>query len=98
MSGNVECGCWFKWTQDWWKAKDDSHQLHITYEWMMNHRKDVVLKLADFLGEKLSDDLVDLIEKRTAFKFMQNHPMSNYSTWDCMYMYISEKSFPFDIF
>ena len=79
MSGNCLYGDWFKWTRDWWKARDDSHILHLTYEWMKLHPREAIVKVAEFLGKKPTPELIDLIVQRTSFDFMKKHPKSNYS-------------------
>ncbi|XP_040831601.1 sulfotransferase 1C4 isoform X2 [Ochotona curzoniae] len=80
---SVGCVCWGSWhdhVKGWWKAKDQHNILFLFYEDMKKNPKHEIEKLAEFLGKKLDDKVLDQIVHHTSFDIMKQNPMANYST------------------
>ncbi|XP_007523587.1 sulfotransferase 1E1 [Erinaceus europaeus] len=79
MEGEVPYGSWYNHTQTWWEKRKNPRVLILFYEDLkMDIRKEVI-KIAQFLGKKLSEDLLDTIIKHTSFQEMKNNPSTNYT-------------------
>ena len=71
-------GDWLDHSLGWWKYRNHSNVLILTYESM---KKDIIAeikRIAIFSGKTLTSEKIDFIAKRTNFNTMKNNPMSNY--------------------
>ncbi|XP_040831600.1 sulfotransferase 1C4 isoform X1 [Ochotona curzoniae] len=80
LAGKVCWGSWHDHVKGWWKAKDQHNILFLFYEDMKKNPKHEIEKLAEFLGKKLDDKVLDQIVHHTSFDIMKQNPMANYST------------------
>ena len=61
----------------WWAHKDASNILILTYEQMKRNLRSAVTTVADFLGYKLTDDVIDKIVLETTFDKMKENDAAN---------------------
>ena len=61
----------------YWQHRDDDNLLIVFYEDIIANPKQVVQKVADFLGHNLSEECVDQIVQATRFEVMKENPMTN---------------------
>lgn len=93
MEGEVPYGSWYGHTQSWWEKRNNPQILFIFYEDMkVNIRKEVI-KLAQFLGKKLSEEILDKIIQHTSFQEMKNNPFTNYTMLEDQHMDQNEVKF-----
>ena len=71
MERNVEFGDYFDHVLSWWVHKDDKNVLIVKYEDMKINLPSAVAKVANFLCQDISQDLVDEIAHRTTFANMK---------------------------
>eukprot|EP00062_Callorhinchus_milii_P004402 gi/632942763/ref/XP_007886603.1/ PREDICTED: sulfotransferase family cytosolic 2B member 1-like [Callorhinchus milii] len=79
LEGKVMFGSWFDHVNSWWAIKDNEKIIHVSYEEMLEDMRGVLLKLSDFLGKKLSEEIIEVIVSQTKFCNMKQNKMSNYS-------------------
>ncbi|KAJ8025257.1 Sulfotransferase family cytosolic 1B member 1 [Holothuria leucospilota] len=75
--GTSPRGSWFDSVLPWWKKRHEPNVLFLKYEDMQKDLRGSVLKIANFLEYKLSDDQVDNIVAKSTFKAMKTDPMVN---------------------
>ncbi len=64
-------GDYFDHIVEWYKfLKDRKNTLIIRYEEMKTNLKEHVVKIAEFIGKELSDEVIDIIVERVTFKNM----------------------------
>ena len=78
MKGDVDFGNYFDHVLSWWAHKDDDNVLILTYEDMKKDLPSAVAKIAKFVGQDISQDLVDEIAHRTTFANMKRDSTANY--------------------
>uniref|UniRef100_A0A2I3FZW1 Sulfotransferase n=1 Tax=Nomascus leucogenys TaxID=61853 RepID=A0A2I3FZW1_NOMLE len=78
--GSVCWGSWHEHVKGWWEAKDKHRILYLFYEDMKKNPKHEIQKLAEFIGKKLDDKVLDKIVHYTSFDVMKQNPMANYSS------------------
>ncbi|CAL1276717.1 unnamed protein product [Larinioides sclopetarius] len=77
MKGEVDFGDYFDCLLSWYEHRNDPNVLFITYEQLKEDTKTYILKIAEFMGEKYKDMLVNDEEllndviKFTSFSFMK---------------------------
>ncbi|XP_051888797.1 sulfotransferase 2B1-like [Pristis pectinata] len=79
LEGRVMYGSWFDHIKSWWPAKDQDNFLFLTYEEMLQDTRSTLVKLGEFLGKQLSDDVIETIANQSKFNNMKQNNMSNYS-------------------
>ncbi|XP_070538804.1 3-beta-hydroxysteroid sulfotransferase-like isoform X2 [Ptychodera flava] len=70
IEGNVPFGSWFEHTLSWWKYKNESNVMLLTYEELFSDLQATVEKIAKFVGIKLSSDYVEYICKKCCMNKM----------------------------
>ena len=78
LKGDVDFGDYFDHVLSWWVHKDDKNMLFLSYEDMKKDLPSAVAKIAKFIGQDLSQDLVDEIAHRTTFANMKRDSSANY--------------------
>ena len=78
MKGDVDFGNYFDHVLSWWAHKDDDNVLILTYEDMKKDLTSAVTKIAKFISQDISQDLVDEIAHRTTFAKMKSDSSANY--------------------
>ncbi|XP_008251206.2 sulfotransferase 1C4-like [Oryctolagus cuniculus] len=86
LAGKVCWGSWHDHVKGWWKAKDQHNILYLFYEEMKKNPKQEIQKLAEFIGKKLDDKVLDTIVHHTSFDVMKQNPMANYSSIPTKFM------------
>ena len=84
IEGRVEFGKYIDHLLSWLPHKDDENVLFLTYESMKKDLKQAVSKMATFMGENLSDDIIAKIADMTTFENMKKDNTANYS-WQVMF-------------
>ena len=84
MKGHLAIsGDYFDMTAEWYKYnKQRANSFVLIYEEMMNDHRGHVKKIADFLGESVSERILDLITEKTSFANMVKNPKLNPSNAD----------------
>ncbi|XP_071943773.1 sulfotransferase 1B1-like [Antedon mediterranea] len=68
---NVCYGSWFQHNLFWWKRRHLPNVLFLKYEDIKKDPKIATVKVAEFMGYKLSDDVIDKIVEKSSFKSMK---------------------------
>lgn len=78
LQGKVLFGSYFDHVLPWWEASQKSNNiLFIKYEDMKKDLREIIRKLADFLGTKVDQKLFDIIIEKSSFKTMASHKKTN---------------------
>ncbi|XP_072042744.1 sulfotransferase 1C2-like [Amphiura filiformis] len=78
--GKVYSGTWWEHYLYFWNIRHESNVLFLKFEEMKRDLRGVVQKTADFLGYKLSSDVIDKITDHCTFENMKSNPMTNPDT------------------
>jgi len=78
MNGRVYFGLWFDHVLEWWKHRDAENILFLKYEDMKKDHCGAVIKIAEFMGYKLKEEVIDAIVEKTTFQSMKANPATNY--------------------
>ncbi|XP_071506168.1 sulfotransferase 1C2-like [Diadema antillarum] len=70
-------GSWFDHVLHWWNRRHQPNVFFITYEEMKRDLRGAVVRVSDFLGKNLSDDVIDKITKHCTFDAMKKDPKAN---------------------
>ncbi|XP_061180357.1 sulfotransferase 1E1-like [Saccostrea echinata] len=79
VSGEVPCGGWVKWLQEWktfQKENPDYPLLEISYEEMKRNLKEAVKRMSDFLNLNSSPKLIEEIARKCDFDIMSTYKNS----------------------
>ncbi|CAN7994436.1 unnamed protein product, partial [Ixodes pacificus] len=83
LAGQFGFGCYFDHVLSGWKRRHDTNFFFVTYEELHENKADVVLRLAEFLGEDyrkaLQDDreFYEHVLRKSSFSFMKEFMKSN---------------------
>ncbi|XP_037049220.1 luciferin sulfotransferase-like [Bradysia coprophila] len=78
LSGQVLCGPYFDHVMGFWKLRHLPNILLLTYEDMKRDLKDVLQKIADFLGKSLSNDEIHTLYEHLQVDSMRQNPSCNF--------------------
>ena len=78
MLGELVYGNYFDHVLSWWAHKDDNNVLFLKYEDMKKDLPSVVSRIANFIGQKISKELIDQIASKTTFANMKKDSSANY--------------------
>ena len=78
IKGELVYGNYFDHVLSWWAHKDDDNVLFLKYEDMKKDLPSAVAKIAKFVGQDISQDLVDEIAHKTTFANMKRDSSANY--------------------
>ncbi|XP_068102659.1 sulfotransferase 1C1-like [Hyperolius riggenbachi] len=80
LAGAVAWGSWFDHVIDWWKAKEEHQILYVFYEDIIEDPKREIRKIAKFMEQEVSDEVLETIHHHTSFEVMKDNPMANFTT------------------
>lgn len=64
---------WFEINEEWLRNENELQIIYINYEDMVDRKKTVILRLADFFEIPVTDNIIDRVIERTSFSFMKKH-------------------------
>ncbi|XP_038636274.1 sulfotransferase 1C2-like [Scyliorhinus canicula] len=73
-------GFWYDHVKGWWEAKDKHRILFLFYEDIKENPRREILKVAEFMGKVLEEDVIEKIIQFSSFNIMKENPMVNYAT------------------
>lgn len=79
ISGQVDFDGYFDHVLSWWNHRVDDNVLIVKYEDMKADLQAVVRKIASFIGQPLTSDVVDKIVNKATFDTMKKDPNANHS-------------------
>ena len=79
--GRLVYGCPVDMMLDWWAHRHEHNVLIVTYEdFIEKGAATVVRSIADFLGQEVSSENLDILQKRVSFDNMKCNPSTNYAS------------------
>ncbi|KAI8514020.1 hypothetical protein Bbelb_083440 [Branchiostoma belcheri] len=72
-------GFWWDVIPEYWRHKDDGNMLFIKFEDIKRDLRGHVVKIANFLGQTLSEQRIDEVVANCTFSAMKENPATNYS-------------------
>ncbi|NWS20043.1 ST1B1 Sulfotransferase, partial [Pachyramphus minor] len=79
MAGRVAYGSWYNHVKGYWERRKDHPILYLFYEDLKEDLRREIAKVAQFLGQELSEAALDTITRHTSFEAMRDNPTTNYS-------------------
>ena len=79
VEGSVMFGSYFDHLLSWWSHRHDERILLLKYEDIHRDTPGAITRIASFIGETLSEDLVAKIAGMVTFKSMQSNKTANFS-------------------
>lgn len=79
MKGDLGWGSWYEHVKGYWREREKRNILYLFYEDMKENPRREILRIMEYLGLALSDDVIEHIVQLTSFKVMKDNPMANYS-------------------
>ncbi|NXP25725.1 ST1B1 Sulfotransferase, partial [Scytalopus superciliaris] len=74
MAGRVAYGSWYDHVKDYWERRKDHPILYLFYEDLKEDLRREIAKVAQFLGQELSEAALDTITRHTSFEAMKDNP------------------------
>ena len=78
LKGDVDFGDYFDHILSWWAHRDDDNVLFLKYEDMKKDLPSAVSRIAKFIGQDVSQELIEEIAHRTTFANMKKDNSANY--------------------
>ncbi|NWV24228.1 ST1B1 Sulfotransferase, partial [Origma solitaria] len=75
----VAYGSWYNHVKGYWERRKDHPILYLFYEDLKEDLHREIAKVAQFLGQELSEAALDTITRHTSFEAMRDNPATNYS-------------------
>ena len=82
VNGKSISGSYFDNNTEWWKLRARDNVLILFYEDLVKDPEESVKKVANFLGDTLSDDDLDKVVHNVSFSTMSNNPKLNFQMKD----------------
>ncbi|XP_019470265.1 sulfotransferase family cytosolic 1B member 1 isoform X2 [Meleagris gallopavo] len=79
MAGKVAYGSWFDHVRGYWERRQEHPILYLFYEDMKEDLCREIAKVAQFLGQELTEVALEAIAHHTSFEAMRDNPSTNYS-------------------
>ncbi|KAF5891646.1 sulfotransferase 1C1-like, partial [Clarias magur] len=73
-------GSWYDHVKGYWKERQKRNILYIFFEDMKENPRQEIVRIMQYLGLLLSDDIIDKIVELTSFNVMKENPMANYTS------------------
>ncbi|KAM9461976.1 sulfotransferase 1C1-like [Clarias gariepinus] len=80
MKGKLPWGSWYDHVKGYWKEREKRNILYIFFEDMKENPRQEIVRIMQYLGLLLSDDIIDKIVELTSFNVMKENPMANYTS------------------
>ncbi|XP_071484085.1 sulfotransferase 1A1-like [Diadema antillarum] len=77
IAGRAPQGSWFENVLPWWRRRNHPNVLFLKYEDMKKDPTDTVKQVARFMGNSLSDDVINRIVEGSTFSAMKKSKSSN---------------------
>ena len=78
LEGQVQRGSWFDHVLSWWRHRDASNILFITYEELLRNFDTTLIKLYEFLDYPYTDELIRVVREKSTFDYMKKMTFSNH--------------------
>ncbi|XP_071772801.1 sulfotransferase family 1, cytosolic sulfotransferase 5 [Centroberyx gerrardi] len=79
MRGQLGWGSWYDHVQGFWREKEKKQILYLFYEDIKENPEREIHRIADFVGQQVSEEICSNIAQMTTFAAMRENPMANYS-------------------
>jgi hypothetical protein len=73
MTGFLKQRAYYRHLKSWWPRRDDPDVLFLCYERMLAEPRTTIIRIAEFIGVPLDDELLDLTERHASLEFMLEH-------------------------
>lgn len=64
---------WFDYNTEWINNKNNLDILYVNYEDLISNKKEMIIKLSDFLEIHIDDKIMERTLQRSSFEFMKKH-------------------------
>uniref|UniRef100_A0A914DVS7 Sulfotransferase domain-containing protein n=1 Tax=Acrobeloides nanus TaxID=290746 RepID=A0A914DVS7_9BILA len=71
IKGELYYGSYMEHASEWWKHRSDTNVLFIWYEELLKNRAESIKKIAEFLGYKLSEEIIEILFQKTSLDEMK---------------------------
>ncbi|XP_041094604.1 sulfotransferase 1C2 [Polyodon spathula] len=79
MKGELSWGSWYDHVKGYWQEREKRGILYLFYEEMKQNPRQEIVRVMNYLGQSLPDDIIEKIVELTSFKSMKSNPMANYT-------------------
>ncbi|XP_066578059.1 sulfotransferase 1C2 isoform X1 [Amia ocellicauda] len=80
IRGELAWGSWYDHVKGFWVERERRNILYLFYEDMKENPRREVVRIMEYMGRALPDDVIDRIVELTSFQVMKENPMTNYTT------------------